>query len=105
MSKMLESVRRAFAFSRMTGNTDCAVDACRIHTEAYLVVVNHEHAKRIVQEYPELRDRIIPLGNFERLYGLHAPLVWDSSAVEYVIEQIHADLKRQVVEITGFHAV
>lgn len=105
MSKLLESVRRAFIFSRRTGNTTCAIDACRIHTEAYLIVIDNAHAKQIVQEYPEMRDRIIPISSLERLYGLQAPLVWDSAAVEYVIEQIHADLKRQVVEITGFHAV
>lgn len=105
MSKLLESVRRAFVFSRRTGNTTCAIDACRIHTEAYLIVIDNAHAKQIVQEYPEMRDRIIPISSLERLYGLQAPLVWDSAAVEYVIEQIHADLKRQVVEITGFHAV
>mgnify|MGYP006297227187 CR=1 FL=1 len=105
MSKMLEATRRAFMFSRTTGNTTCAIDACRIHTEAYLVVVSQAHAKQITEEYPELRDRIIPVSNLERLYGLRAPLVWDSAAIEYVIESIYGDLKRQVVEITGFHAV
>lgn len=105
MSRLLEATRRAFIFSRRTGNTTCAIDACRIHTEAYLVVINNEHARQIVREYPELEGRIIPIENLERLYGLNAPLVWDSAAIEYVIERIYSDLKKQVVEITGFHAV
>lgn len=105
MSKLLEAARRTFLFSRQTGNTTCAIDACRIHGEAYLIVQNHEMAKAIVAEYPEMKDRIIPLSNLERLYGLKAPLVWDSSAVEFLIEHIYNDLRRQFVEVTGFHAV
>ena len=105
MTKLLEGARRAFMFSRTTGNTSCAVDACLIHGEAYLVVATQQHAQRVVQEYPDLKDRVIPVSSFERLYGLRAPLVWDSSAVEFLIENIYDDLKRQFEQITGFHAV
>ena len=103
MSDLLNRARDLFIRSRRSGNTDCAVDACRIHSEAYLVVVNHQRAQSVLQQYPELKGRIVCLTD-HTYYGLQGPLVWDTEAVHYLIEQINHDLRVQFAEVTGFHA-